>query len=133
MRARVKSVMLSRPACTLILLAATATLPLAAQRRIDPPSYEQPRQTDINLGGNNQHQTITCQHGNAVSIQGQSNAIDVKDQCRFVRIQGNRNHVFVEANSPVHVEGNENFIEVTNPDTPFSERGEHNRVERRTR
>lgn len=120
----------------LLLLAATAMLATThiatAQRRIEPPDYEQPEHSDIVLGGNAQHQTVACHNGNAVYIQGQSNQIDVHGNCRFVRIQGNRNHVYVEGKSPVHVEGNENFIEVRDPDTPFSERGERNRVERRT-
>ena len=106
-------------------------LPLAAQRRVEPPAYEQPAHNDIVLGGNDLRQTVTCAHGNAVYVQGQSNQVNVKGACRFVRVQGNHNRVFIEGKSPVHVEGNENLIEVADPDTIFSERGENNRVERR--
>ena len=121
----------------LMLFAATAVFAtssaLTAQRRIEPPDYEQPEHTDIVLGGNNLHQTVSCNHGNAVYVQGQSNQITAEGNCRFVRVQGNRNHVRVAGRSPVHVEGNENLVEVADPDTPFSERGERNRVERRGR
>jgi hypothetical protein len=112
----------------LLLLATPVAL---AQHRVEPPNYEQPSHSDIVLAGNEIHQTVTCNHGNAVYVQGQSNEVEVEGNCRFVRVQGNRNHLFVHASSPIHVEGNENFIEVANPDTPFSERGERNRFERR--
>ena len=114
-----------------VAIASLAVLNAAAQRRIEPPEFEQPTHSDVVLGGNELRQTVACDHGNAVYIQGQSNQVTVQGVCRFVRVQGNRNHVFVEGKSPVHVEGNENFIEVTDPNTPFSERGERNRVERR--
>ena len=103
----------------LLLAAALATTTAAsAQRRIEPPDYEQPAHNDIVLGGNALRQTVTCDHGNAVYVQGQANQVNVQGACRFVRIQGNRNHIVVEGKSPVHVEGNENYIELTDPDTP---------------
>lgn len=116
-----------------LLGTAASLLSLHAQRRMDARDYEQPAHTDIVLGGNALHQTVACHNGNAVYVQGQSNQVTVQGQCRFVRVQGNRNHVLVEAKSPVHVEGNENLIEVADPSTPFSERGERNRFERRGR
>ena len=117
---------------TAVFLAASA-LPLCAQRRIEPPDYEQPSHSDVVVAGNAIRQSVSCNNGNAVYVQGQSNQVEVHGSCRFVRIQGNRNHVFVQGKSPVHVEGNENLVEVTDPDTPFSERGERNRFERRGR
>ncbi|WP_419805112.1 DUF3060 domain-containing protein [Terriglobus sp.] len=123
----------SASACAVILASLVLVPAVFAQHRVEPPDYEQPEHSDIVLGGNGQRQTVTCRNGNAVYVQGQANQIDVQGACRFVRVQGNRNHVFIEGKSPVHVEGNENFIEVTDPNTPFSERGERNRFERRGR
>ena len=121
-----------RLACVITLLAA-CPLGALAQHRIEPPDYEQPAHNDIVLGGNALRQTVTCSGGNAVYVQGQANQGVARGECRFVRVQGNRNHVIVEGKSPVHVEGNENLIELANPNTAFSERGERNRFERRGR
>ena len=120
-----------RSVLLLAVCASTTFLAASAQRRIEPPDYEQPTHGDIVLGGNELRQTVTCNRGNAVYVQGQANQVNVQGNCRFVRVQGNRNYVVIEGKSPVHVEGNENYIGVTDPDTPFSERGERNRVERR--
>ena len=117
----------------MVVLASLLAVSAGAQRRIAPPSYEQPSHSDIVLAGNEIHQTVTCNHGNAVYVQGQSNQVEVQGNCRFVRVQGNLNHLFVRAKCPIHVEGNENLIEVSDPDTPFSERGEQNLFERRGR
>ncbi|GAA3752444.1 DUF3060 domain-containing protein [Terriglobus aquaticus] len=118
---------------SLLLLVAASFATAGAQRRIEPPNYEQPSHSDVVLAGNQIRQTVTCTHGNAVYVQGQWNVVEVGGDCRFVRVQGNHNHLFVRSKSPIHVEGNENLIEVTDADTPFSERGEQNRFERRGR
>ena len=81
------------------LFLAVSALPLCAQRRIEPPDYEQPDRSAVVLGGNGLRQTVSCNSGNAVYVQGQANQVQVGGSCRFVRIQGNRNHVFVQGKS----------------------------------
>lgn len=107
-----------------------APMVLCAQERIDPPPYEQPRSSDIVLGGNEMRRSVTCQN-NAVYVQGQENQVEVRGSCTFVRVQGNRNVVMVDHATTVPVEGNENTIYFADPKTRISERGERNRFEHR--
>ncbi len=121
-----RSSMFALTAC----LFALASVRAEAQVRVDPPPYEQPKPQDTQINGNGVRQTVDCK-GDAVYIQGQENQVEVRGDCRLVRVQGNRNLVILEHRTTVAVEGNENLIQFADPKTRVSERGERNRFEKR--
>ena len=117
---------------TLLLAASTLLISGAAfaQREIPPADFVQPGPKDIVIGGNDLTQDVTCSDGNSVYVQGQHNEVQVHGACRFVRVQGNRNYVWVDRMTTVPVEGNDNTVFVSDTRTQYSSRGNGNRFER---
>jgi hypothetical protein len=117
---------------TPLLLAAVfvASSSALAQREVPPTDFVQPTSKDIVIGGNELAKDVTCVDGNSVYIQGQRNEVQVHGHCGFVRVQGNRNFVWVDRFTTVPVEGNENTVFVTDTKTQYSSRGERNRFEK---
>jgi hypothetical protein len=112
------------------LLALLASLPLLAQKEISPQNFTQPGPKDIVIAGNTLSQSVTCKDSNAVYVEGQRNEVQVHGQCSVVRIQGEANHVWVDQRTYVPVEGNDNVVFVSDPNTQYSSRGNGNRFER---
>jgi hypothetical protein len=114
------------------LLLAVVSLPVLAfaQREVPPTDFVQPTSKDIVIGGNELSKDVTCVDGNSVYVQGQHNEVQVHGHCAFVRVQGNRNFVWVDRFTTVPVEGNENTVFVTDTKTQYSSRGERNRFEK---
>lgn len=117
---------------TLLLAASTLLISSTAfaQREIPPTDFVQPGPKDIVIGGNDLTQDVTCSDGNSVYVQGQHNEVQVHGTCRFVRVQGNRNYVWVDRMTTVPVEGNDNTIFVSDTRTQYSSRGNGNRFEK---
>jgi hypothetical protein len=113
-------------ASTLLLL----PLALPAQREVPPTDFVQPGPKDIVIAGNELSQDVTCADSNAVYVQGQHNEVQVHGACRFIRVQGNRNYVWVDRMTTVPVEGNDNTVFVSDVRTQYSNRGNGNRFER---
>jgi hypothetical protein len=116
-----------------LLLAASLFLTTAfasAQREVAPTDFVQPTPKDIVIGGNDLAKDVTCTNGNSVYVEGQHNEVQVHGSCGTVRIQGNRNFVWVDHFTTVPVEGNENVIFVSDPKTQYSSRGDGNRFEK---
>ena len=111
------------------LLSLTATL-ASAQREVPPTDFIQPTSKDIVIGGNDLAKDVTCSGGNSVYVEGQHNEVQVHGMCATVRVQGNRNYVWVDHFTTVPVEGNENTVFVSDTKTQYSSRGEGNRFER---
>ncbi len=109
-----------------LLLAPAA---LHAQREVPPADYVQPGPKDVVIAGNKLQQTVQCD-GNSVYIQGERNEVQINGRCENIRVQGNGNYAWVQRNTVVNVEGNENTLFFTNPDTRYSNRGNGNRYER---
>ena len=101
-----------------------------AQREIPPTDFVQPGPKDIVIAGNELTQDVTCANGNSVYVQGQHNEVQVHGACRFVRVQGNRNYVWVDRVTTVPVEGNDNTVFVSDTKTEYSSRGNGNRFEK---
>ena len=101
-----------------------------AQREVPPADFVQPTAKDIVIGGNELSKDVTCEDGNSVYVQGQHNEVQVHGACGFVRVQGNRNFVWIDRYTTVPVEGNENTVFVSDYKTQYSSRGNGNRFER---
>ncbi len=112
-------------ACFLLLSPITAY----AQREVAPKDFEQPGPKDVVIAGNTQSKDVTCD-GNAVYVEGQHNEVQVHGRCSFVRVQGERNYVWVDHTTYVPVEGNDNVVFVREAETTYSSRGNGNRFER---
>jgi hypothetical protein len=118
---------------SLLFLAASLFLTTAiahAQREVPPTDFVQPTAKDIVIGGNDLAKDVTCTDGNAVYVEGQHNEVQVHGMCGTVRIQGNRNFVWVDHFTTVPVEGNDNTVFVRDFKTQYSSRGNGNRFER---
>ena len=115
-----------------LLLAAMFSLTtiVFAQREVAPTDFVQPTSKDIVIGGNELSKDVTCTNGNSVYVEGQHNEVQVHGSCGTVRVQGNRNFVWVDHFTTVPVEGNENTIFVSDTKTQYSSRGEGNRFEK---
>lgn len=112
------------------VMAVTLTLSLHAQRQVEPQNMDQPGSHDIVIAGNELTRDVTCSDGNSVYVEGQENEVQVHGRCRMVRVQGNKNHVWVDRMTTVPIEGNDNTVFVTDPETRYSSRGNNNRVEK---
>jgi hypothetical protein len=114
-----------------LLLAALIVAPasLHAQREVAPTDYKQPTDRDIVIRGNEQPKSVACDN-NSVYIEGEHNEVQVTGHCGLIRIQGNRNYLWVEHNTVVHVEGNDNLLFFKDTETRYSNRGNNNRYER---
>lgn len=117
---------LALPAAALLLLPACPY----AQREVAPSDFVQPGPKDIVIAGNDMARDVTCADGNSVYVEGQHNEVQVHGACHFVRVQGNRNYVWVDRMTTVPVEGNDNTIFVSDVRTEYSSRGNGNRFER---
>lgn len=115
---------------TATVMAVTFSLSLHAQRQVSPQDFDRPGPHDIVIAGNQLAQNVTCSEGNAVYVEGQENEVQVHGRCRFIRVQGNKNHVWVERMTTVPIEGNDNTVFVSDPETRYSSRGNNNRVEK---
>ena len=117
---------------TLLLAASTLLISGAAfaQREVPPTDFVQPGSKDIVIAGNDLSQDVTCDNGNSVYVQGQHNEVQVHGACRFVRVQGNRNYVWIDRATTVPVEGNDNTVFVSDTKTEYSNRGNGNRFEK---
>jgi hypothetical protein len=100
-----------------------------AQREVAPTDFVQPSAADIVIGGNEMAKDVRCDN-NSVYVEGQHNEVQVHGNCKFVRVQGDRNYVWIERVTTANVEGNENMIFVSNPETRYSSRGNGNRFEK---
>ncbi len=107
-----------------------AVVPSFAQREVPPQEFAQPGPKDIVIGGNALAKDVTCVNGNAVYIEGQHNEVQIHGACSLVRVQGNQNYVWVDRETYVPVEGNDNTVFVTNTKTRYSSRGNNNRFEK---
>ena len=114
----------------LLALALGTTGVAAAQREVPPTDFVQPGPADIVIGGNTLQRDVTCKDGGSIYIEGERNEVQVHGACRFVRVQGNRNYVWVDRVTTVPVEGSDNVIFVTDVRTQYSSRGERNRFEK---
>jgi len=112
------------------VMAVTLSLSLHAQRQVEPQTMDQPGSHDIVIAGNALAKDVTCSEGSSVYVEGQENEVQVHGRCRFVRVQGNKNHVWVERMTTVPIEGNDNTVFVSDPETRYSSRGNNNRVEK---
>jgi hypothetical protein len=113
-----------------LLLASSAIACAPAQREISPQNFAQPGPQDIVIAGNTLSKDVTCKESNAVYVEGQRNEVQVHGQCSLVRIQGERNHVWIDQRTYVPVEGNDNVVFVSDEKTQYSSRGNGNRFER---
>ena len=116
-----------------LLLAALLSLAPAlahAQREVPPTDFVQPTAKDIVIGGNDLSKDVTCKDGNSVYVEGQHNEVQVHGDCGAVRIQGNRNFVWVDRFTIIPIEGNDNTVFVRDTKTQYSSRGNGNRFER---
>lgn len=111
---------------TLLLASLALTITAAAQQQVPHTDYVQPRSTDIVLAGNRIKQDNVVCKGNGVYVQGQENHIGIHGNCEFVRVQGNLNTVWVEHETTVAVEGNENTTYFSDSKTRVSARGNGN-------
>ena len=112
------------------VMTVTFSASLLAQRQVAPHDFDQPGEHDTVIAGNQQKQSVTCESGTAVYVEGQENEVQVHGRCRFVRVQGNKNHVWVDQFTTVPVEGNDNVVFVSDPETRYSSRGNNNRFEK---
>jgi hypothetical protein len=103
---------------------------LFGQRQVAPHDFDQPSPHDTVIAGNQLKQTVTCESGTAVYVEGQENEVQVHGRCRFVRVQGNKNHVWIDQFTTVPVEGNDNMVFVSDPETRYSSRGNNNRFDK---
>jgi hypothetical protein len=101
-----------------------------SQREVAPTDFVQPTAKDIVIGGNDLSKDVTCTNGNSVYVEGQHNEVQVHGTCTSVRIQGNRNYVWVDRFTTVPVEGNQNTVFVSDTRTQYSSRGDGNRFEK---
>jgi hypothetical protein len=113
------------------LLLAACVLPATAfaQREIAPLDFVKPEPHDIVIAGNDLAKDVTCEN-NSVYVEGLHNEVQVHGSCKFVRIQGDRNYVWVDRVTTVPVEGNDNTVFVSNTETKYSSRGNGNRFEK---
>jgi len=102
----------------------------SAQREVAATDFVQPTSKDIVIGGNDLSKDVTCTSGNSVYVEGQHNEVQVHGTCTSVRVQGNRNYVWVDHFTNVPVEGNNNTVFVSDTRTQYSSRGEGNRFEK---
>jgi hypothetical protein len=100
-----------------------------AQREVAPLDFVQPEPHDIVIAGNDLAKDVTCEN-NSVYVEGQHNEVQVHGSCKFVRIQGEKNYVWVDRVTTVPVEGNNNTVFVSNIETKYSSRGNGNRFEK---
>ncbi len=101
-----------------------------AQREVPPTDFVQPSHGDIVIAGNDLAKDVTCENNNSVYVEGIHNEVQVHGFCKFVRVQGDRNYVWVDRSTTVPVEGNDNTVFVTNTETKYSSRGNNNRFEK---
>jgi|GEM_PF-6914552 len=114
---------------TAITAALSFALTPAAQRQVAPPKIAPPTDQDIVIAADGKADHVTCTGVNSVFIRGQHNEVQVYGRCRFVLVQGNENHIWVDQDSLVSVEGNDNTIFVSNPQTSYANKGNNNRYE----
>lgn len=68
------------------------------------------RQGRITLAGTGQEQTVTCDKGAEVIIEGASNSFLLQGECARVSVAGTSNQVHVESVGRVSVEGVDNVV-----------------------
>jgi uncharacterized protein YcfL len=101
-----------------------------AQREVAATDFVQPGAKDIVIGGNELARDVTCAEGNSVYVEGQHNEVQIHGTCGSVRVQGNRNYVWVDKFTTVGIEGNDNTLFVSDVKTMYSSRGTNNRAEK---
>ena len=101
------------------------------QRDIPMPPYTVPGPDDAVLAGNKLPRTITCKDRIRVYLQGDRNEVQVQGDCGPVRIRGNGNFVWIEQETQIAVEGDNNVIYIRRSTTRVSSHGTGNRFELR--
>lgn len=107
------------------------SLHVRAQREVPAPNFVPPAPNDAVIAGDKLSRNVTCIDSIHVYVQGQRNEVQVHGQCALVRIQGNRNFVWIDREAQVAVEGNDNMVYIHSSTTRVSSRGNGNRFELR--
>ena len=116
---------------TLVALAiCVSAVPAFAQREVAPTDFVQPGSGDIVIAGNDMAKDVTCENKNAVYVEGLHNEVQIHGYCKYVRIQGDRNYVWIDRMTTVPVEGKNFKFLVTKTYTTYSSRGNGNRFEK---
>ena len=95
------------------------------------PEFAPPGPNDAVLAGDKLSENVTCRDRIHVYVRGERNEVQVHGTCGLVRIQGNHNFLWIDAETRVAVEGDSNIVYVRTSTTRVSSRGNGNRFELR--
>ena len=104
-----------------------ASLPVAAQLKINIPGAATPSAGDEVIEKNGVTQSITCAK-NTVFLRGNDGHFTIAGTCHAVHVLGNGNVVTIVATNRLVVEGNKNSVTYNNPNTGVSVLGNENKV-----